>query len=123
MYKRRLRVVFAEVGSGSRARRAAIWAGELGGDWLAPEAVALSGEDSAAGTAPQADLVVLLVAEDTDRPAERVGGIRLKRWPLGADCADPGGPEPGERCDERIRRRVAGLLGGLRMKAREDAGE
>lgn len=118
-------MLFLEAGDGSRARRAEFWARELGGGWLEPAAALIAdcegGQERSrpAGNAEGPDLRVVLETTAGVTPVDGEAGSRIKRWPLGPECLHA----HGDICDQRIRQRVAGLIGGLHMKAREDADE
>jgi hypothetical protein len=119
MFKRRARIVFLDPGDGAEARQACAEAARQGGDWVEPAAAAL--QPAAAGAvaawtevaAADWDLVVAVDAAGDADWAALLPGRRVKVWDLG-DCPDPAAEIP---------RRVAGLLGGFRMKAREDAAD
>ena len=117
MFKRRARIVFLDPGDGAVARQACTEAVRQGGAWVEPAAAALqpaAGEAAAAWTdvaATDWDLVVAVDVAGNADWATQLPGRRVKVW----DMADEPDPEAA------IPRRVAGLLGGFRMKAREDA--
>lgn len=120
VYKRKVNVVFLEAGDGSRAQRAEFWARELGEEWLEPAAGVVSSggvEWLASGPGQAPDLRVVLETVSGATQMAETSYARIKRWPLGTDCWQV----DDEVCDQRIRQRVTGLLGGLQMKAREDA--
>jgi hypothetical protein len=125
------------------------WCLALGGDWVEPHVARLRNgapdPDLVAvmaerGTPAQAeavppwtaqreggwDLVVPLelgTGEDWEAMLE---GRRAKFWDLTADCPPmPGREAPVDlrRCRDGLRDRVDGLVGGFRLKAREDAGD
>jgi hypothetical protein len=125
------------------------WCLTLGGDWVEPHLACLRqgspdpglvavmaerGADARAEPVPswseqrQArwDLVVpfeLGTGEDWGAILE---GVRAKHWDLTRDCpAAPGREAPLalRRCRDGLRERVDGLVGGFRLKAREDAGD
>ena len=132
MYKRRARILFLDPGSGRCARLARDWARELGAEWIEPGAAALGGSGGEAPGDPCPawstmdpagwDLVVVLGRGPAGIP---VTGVRHKRWDLEGACPPPDGGEGElpEACRALLRDRVEGLLGGFRMKAREDASE
>lgn len=146
MYKRRGRILFLDVGAGTRARMAQAWAAELGGWWVEVGAAALAGGEPepvlaqvmgevgvAAETTPCTpwskareegwDLVVPLDGEGREEWPARFHGLRAKPWHLAGACpaGDSGlGLAELRICREALRHRVEGLLGGFRMKARED---
>ena len=141
MFKRKGRILFLDPGDGTRARMAEGWARELGARWLEtgcavlgegcpePALVRVMAEAGAAardepcplwdpGTADRWDLVVLLAVDREEVPAG-LGGARLKRWDMGAVGAGSKSPDL-RACREVLRDRVSGLVGGFRLKARED---
>lgn len=146
MYKRRAKVLFLDVGAGSRARMAQAWAQGLGGRWVEAGAAALADGDwepalaevmaEVGVTAEMAscpswarareqewDLVVILDAEGRGNWPQRLEGLRVKPWELAGACpaGDSGASMADLRsCRDALRDRVDGLLGGFRMKARED---
>lgn len=146
MYKRRGRVLFLDGGAGTRARMAQAWAAELGGRWVeagaaasgtgvpAPDLARVMGEVGVpVETDPCVpwsqvrdegwDLVVPLDAEGRDDWPARFHGLRVKPWHLAGACpaGDSGlGLAELRTCREALRHLAQGLLGGFRMKARED---
>lgn len=146
MFKRRGRVLFLDMGAGTRAQMAQAWATELGGQWVEAGAAALgpgvpepvlarvmgevgvTAETAPCTSWPQAredgwDLVVLLEAQREKEWPARFQGLRVKPWHLAGACpaGDTGlGLAELRLCREALRQRVEGLLGGFRLKARED---
>ncbi|HKJ71316.1 MAG TPA: hypothetical protein VKA55_06150 [Gammaproteobacteria bacterium] len=147
MYKRRGRILFLDGGTGTRARMAEAWARALGARWVEPAAASLhpggridhglSAVMAESGVAVQTDpcrpwaeardgrwdLVVSLEAGEGEDWEGLLEGVRCKRWRLDGLC--PGGDGEDHRealrvCRDVVRDRVDGLLGGFRMKARED---
>lgn len=147
MFKRRGRILFLDAGAGTRAAMARAWASELGGLWVEAEAGTLGkGVPDAGMPVVMAEREV--VAHTGCLPWERaremawdlvipldlgtgedwpgiLAGFRCKRWDLTGTCpaGDADLPLAALRvCRDEVRNRVAGLLGGFRMKAREDEG-
>ncbi|MFP4616370.1 MAG: hypothetical protein ACLFRB_10900, partial [Thiohalorhabdus sp.] len=139
MFKRKARILFLDPGQGALARAAAAWAAHIGSQWVEAGAGALGeradvmadGEGvpgPAPGVVPWSwvdprdwDLIVPLVM---DREVDWEGclsGLRHKRWDLAAECGRKSSGEPPDprACHQALRRRTEGLVGGLRMKARE----
>ena len=146
MFKRKGRVLFLDPGAGTRARMAQAWARELGGGWVEPAAAALetgvpdpdlvpvmaeAGVSAEAAPCPaweavrgqDWDLVVPLDSGGGQDWAALLQGARSKRWELGGLCPpghEAAGTEALRTCRQALKERVDGLLGGFRMKARED---
>jgi len=146
MYKRRGRILFLDPGNGSRARIAQAWAGALGSNWIEAEAAALApgwSDPSTRSVMAEAGVAVetapclsweearngawdLVVPLDPGAGVDWPGllrGVRAKHWDLAGVC--PAGAPGSEldllrACRDALRDRVEGLLGGFRMKARED---
>ncbi|KPV40417.1 hypothetical protein AN478_06375 [Thiohalorhabdus denitrificans] len=140
MFKRKARILFLDPGQGALARVAAAWAAHVGTRWVEAGAGALGerddempdGEDvpgpgpevvSWSGVDPREwDLIVPLVVDRKVDWEGYLSGLRQKRWDLVAECGrGPSGeaPDP-QACHEALRHRAEGLVGGFRMKARED---
>ncbi|MEF8793975.1 hypothetical protein [Thiohalorhabdus sp.] len=146
MYKRPARILFIDPGEGARARIAQAWARELGTRWVEAGAAAMvagesqpdltrvldervvSGDTGPCPNWTQAleaswDLVVLLDFKGSEDLPARIRGVRVKSWNLADSCpagADGSAIEAMDLCRDALRERVEGLLGGFRMKARED---
>lgn len=142
MYKRRARILFLDPGDGARAWLARYLAEQQGADWIEPAAAALFPEPWSPATA--AALVKLGLAPPAGSPVSawselapeawdlvvalgegpewtgHLGGIRHKVWRLEECFPVTGDPAALAACREELRARVEGLLGGFRMKARED---
>jgi hypothetical protein len=98
MYKRKVRVLF--VGSSDGARRAAVCARRLGGDWIEPRAL----DEPAEEDLRWADLLITLGAVPS-LTAPLPPHVQYRHWAL-TDADVPA-----------IERRVQGIVGGLRMFA------
>jgi hypothetical protein len=142
MYKRRARILFLDPGYGVRAWLARSLVEQRGAAWIEPAAAALFPETGPApvasnlsGLGPATpggsrippwsersaeawDLVVAL-GEDTEW-ASHLAGVRHKVWKLERCALATEDAVDLECCREELRARVEGLLGGFRMKARED---
>ena len=118
MYKRKAQVVFLDR-SGQAAATAARLANELGADWLEARAAAL--EPQSAGGTPVldgplkqwADLIVHFDAATGEAARPLPATTRLKLWSLKARTETPGA-----ELTEELRRRVSGMIGGMRMLSR-----
>ncbi|MDE2088609.1 MAG: arsenate reductase [Gammaproteobacteria bacterium] len=145
MYKRRARIVFLCAGNPARALMAQGYAGRLGAAWLEaravgaetggsdPRAVTVMAEDGVdiSTAAPErltpellswADRVVMLCGPEGPCPGVPPG-VPGTRWRLG----DIGGALDGEAgialraVRDEIKRRVQGMIGGMRLLAASDS--
>lgn len=149
MFKRRARILFLDPGTGTRARMAEAWCLALGEGWVEPhlaclregapdpglvEVMAERGASARADPVPSWseqrgagwDLVVPFELGTGEDWEAILAGARAKHWDLTRDCpATPGREAPValRRCRDGLRGWVDGLVGGFRLKAREDAGD
>ncbi|MFA9460773.1 hypothetical protein [Thiohalorhabdus methylotrophus] len=143
MYKRKGRILFLDPERGELSGMAAAWAGYLGDGWVEAGAAAWEAEPPSPkrllppdlpGPLPEPvpwssteaaawDLVVALAGPECPDWTGLLSGYRHKVWRLGGECGRNGsGAVDTAACSQELRRRVLGLVGGFRMKAREDAG-
>lgn len=147
MYKRPARVLLLEDGDGTRARWAQALANRRGRDWLTARAATLGAGrpdtrlaavaaerglpvdlrpcpvDQAAGPG-SADLVVALGMEAGPVRAwlEECSAPRpVKAWPLPTAQAPLASREDLRRLGRQMERRLTGMVGGLRLMARQTA--
>lgn len=123
MYKRKVRVLFLSLGSAACGRMAEDYARREGSAWLEARAACFSArgvepsvpyflsEEEMPGALAWADLVVTLGGCEDEFDLPLPPGVQRRHWAL---------PEPGAR--EEIERRVAGIIGGIRLLARSDDG-
>ena len=148
MYKRKARILFVS-GHAVGASMAQAWANLRGADWLEARAVCLDPQPphplaitvmhetgaQLSSTPPPtftadvlawADLVVTLCRDSDARVHALPPGVQKKYWPvpeprLAGHEAEIGATLRALRDD--LRERVDGLIGGMRLLARMDAGE
>ncbi len=110
MYKRPARVLFIGANGDSHTDLAARLTGEIGAGWMEGLGADLDRLD--ADQLAWADLVIPLDVHTRQRCPALPPTARLKVWDL---------PElPPEDTEAEIRRRLTGMLGGLRMLSRVD---
>ena len=150
MYQRKARILFLCTGNSCRSQMAEGWANHLGGEWLEaisagieahgknPRAIAvmreagvdISRQESTRVTSEmlaQADLVVTVCGHADEHCPVLPPGVQKKHWPL-EDPAKATGTEEQimakfRATRDEIRSRVEGLIGGLKMMARNDSKE
>lgn len=108
MYKRPVRVLFVHPRDDFRARQAAQWARDLGGEWLESDGISASGEACKKREA-WPDLVIYLDSPPIHGPTW-TGRTQCRTWP-----ADAGGD-----WESGVREKIRGILGGLKLLARLD---
>jgi hypothetical protein len=112
MYKRAARVLFVCMPGDERAALAARLTAGIAQGWM--EARHAVVDDVDGGALAWADLVIPLDARTRDRCPALPPTTRLRPWDL---------PDlPPEETEAEIRRRLASMLGGLRMLARLEEG-
>jgi len=110
MYKRAARVLFIGVSGDSRTDLAVRLLGEIGAGWMEGRGADLDRLD--ADQLAWADLVIPLDRQTRESCPPLPPTARLKVWDL---------PElPPKETEAEIRRRLTGMLGGLRMLSRVD---
>jgi hypothetical protein len=110
MYKRPARILFIGANGDSRTDLAARLTGEIGAGWMEGLGTDLDRLD--ADQLAWADLVIPLDSHTRQRCPALPASARLKIWDL---------PElPPDETEAEIRRRLIGMLGGLRMLSRVD---
>ena len=137
MYKRRARILFLDPGDGHRAWLARVLAEQLAADWIDPAAAALApgpldpgvglllGEPGPAPVPAWSGLagkdwdLVVALGEGADWDVH-LAGVRYKLWQLEGCPFSLDGEGALESCREVLQAGVLGLLGGFRMKSRED---
>lgn len=146
--KRKARILFLCTGNSCRSQMAEGWARHLGGDWLEarsagieahgkdPRAIAVMGEAGVDISGQQstrlttdmlawADTVVTVCGHADEHCPALPPGVQKIHWPI-EDPARAAGTEEEvmavfRAVRDEIRRRVEGLIGGLRLLARSDA--
>jgi hypothetical protein len=112
MYKRPARMLFLCAPGDERAALAARLTAGIGPGWMEARHAAVDDVDG--GAIAWADVVIALDPAARDRCPALPPGVRLRPWDL---------PDlPPEEAEAEIRRRLASMLGGLRMLARVDEG-
>lgn len=148
MYKRKARILFVS-GHAVGASMAQAWANLRGADWLEARAVCLDPQPphplaltvmhevgAQLSSAPSAffnadalawaDLVVTLCRDSAARAHALPPGVQKKYWPVPEPRLARPEAEIGAALRvlrDELRERVDGLIGGMRLLARMDAGE
>ncbi|MHB8744122.1 MAG: arsenate reductase (thioredoxin) [Sulfuricaulis sp.] len=148
MYKRKARILFLCTGNSCRSQMAQGWANDLGREWLEarsagieahgqnPRAVAvmrearvdISQQESTRVTPEMlewADLVVTVCGHADEHCPALPPGVQKKHWPL-KDPARARGTDAEimqvfRTTRDEIRNRVEGMIGGIKLLARQDA--
>ncbi len=148
MYKRKARVLFLCTGNSCRSQMAEGYARALGADWLEarsagieahgknPRAIAVMAEEGIDISAQEStrlseemlawpDLVVTVCGHADEHCPALPPQVRRKHWPL-PDPAQAEGEEEAvmavfREVRDEVKRRVQGMLGGMRMLAKSDS--